>query len=1541
MTRYIQSILLFVLLLQPNLVYAQSDQGKITFTVINHSESEDICSVEFQRATRLVNCADCMFTDNISTGQSAKYQLAPDIYDFDIYMCGNNTQNVDVYLGKVDLNRPLTIHVLGDHTAMFAYDTPLPVPTRIPQISSTQPDLQIETDNNNAPVDTGLEVINKTTNDICYVFASEVNASSWNNDRLVPIQILGLDQRAAFNLPPGDYDVLLVNCSNQLLGSALKTSINAGNVTSLIYPIDFTGDMWNRTIEIQNRSNHTICNVLLIPLINVELLGYSFASSQFPVATELGERGRYQFARNVELMPDTHILPGQSREILNIVDLPFRLRLMGCDGTILYEENNSQRSNYQLVYSGNSSVHPTSPLVLDINNDTNDACLVSTSNFGNDDAIGNYNGANIAPNSRLQYPVRHGVFLLETCLGGYIIVAENDISVNIKGSQTDKSANIYFVGIEPIGVASRPHLIGTGLALMDIGNHYSKRGDFELAEQIFRASVSYFRNRISGLSFDEWYVGDDPPLTSMLYALNELGNTYRYRGLQIQAQAYYQQVLDFLQLLPAIAYELEEGSAAQYFGQKEIAFDFVMSELFSNPDHTIMLRRDQPYLAGPYAATLNNMGLSLLAQGRSAQAFNAFNRVRLLSTFAQTTQPSEIEAWDMNGRFTLPEPEFFPQNDPTQYLPEDFFHEDIFDSNLTPNNYSDGINQILQQTSVPFLSDDEWKNIFRDVYFEPISTSPQYTVTADTAPVPSVYNFLTDYRDAQTRSLINLGEWYNMQQGDLAPLRAANLLAQAYQNTNNKTPPSDMAMLYAQLGRAFAKTGEVEKAKILYRRSLSLYFQIQDIVGIATVFTDLAQVYTDSGDSDDALQYYEIALSILSQTNLPTQETEARFGYAYALSLNDKFLEAIEEYRIGIQIFEDQITNAAVDTAIAETIDRREANSPYHNIAELLVKHVKTTEAIAEALLFIEKGNAILARTELAEKPSPIRLELGGLDKRLLIQRQDMLYLVWRSGILLAIIRDLEVKKALYNDAAAKEDLQERYARSGSPHSEPEASRSYALAQLEFTEINNLMAIKQGLITRQIAAVPSVKTIQDTIPLDTTLLVYSIGQKESLAFIITTKTINVSILDVTHRQLSDFSAERSSHPIDLLSTPPIYAKLYSALLAPINNLIQTPNLAIVPDKELAYMPFAAFELPDGRKLIDEHITWNLHSLSSFVLLANRSYSENAATAGLILGNTQAVIDPSGPLPEIGYVKEEVEAIAKQLGVAPLLDNSATELTFRRQAGSSEIIHVSAHGILDPEFPSFSSLALAYNSSEMTISDMYDGNLWAEEVYALDLTHGTQLVVLSGCDTASGGNGEDFGVLTRAFLVAGSPRVMASLWKVPDHEATVLLMQKFYEYRSIVANDAIALKEAMLSVRQLYPNPFYWAGFTLYGVLGTEVANQYAFTSDDSNRNEEFAPLTFCTENDFDFAKQVCTTSETVFTGIVKSVHLSWDPPNQYHGKLFKRVWYLDGNQFLVNENYSSYAYIEVATRNSLKPGKYLVELFVEEKLVQSGSFEIQ
>jgi hypothetical protein len=64
-------------------------------------------------------------------------------------------------------------------------------------------------------------------------------------------------------------------------------------------------------------------------------------------------------------------------------------------------------------------------------------------------------------------------------------------------------------------------------------------------------------------------------------------------------------------------------------------------------------------------------------------------------------------------------------------------------------------------------------------------------------------------------------------------------------------------------------------------------------------------------------------------------------------------------------------------------------------------------------------------------------------------------------------------------------------------------------------------------------------------------------------------------------------------------------------------------------------------------------------------------------------------------------------------------------------------------------------------------DTYDGRFEAREIYEPGLSPGTELVILSGCETASGGTGEDFGLLTRAFFAAGADQVVASLWSVDD------------------------------------------------------------------------------------------------------------------------------------------------------------------------------
>jgi CHAT domain-containing protein len=152
---------------------------------------------------------------------------------------------------------------------------------------------------------------------------------------------------------------------------------------------------------------------------------------------------------------------------------------------------------------------------------------------------------------------------------------------------------------------------------------------------------------------------------------------------------------------------------------------------------------------------------------------------------------------------------------------------------------------------------------------------------------------------------------------------------------------------------------------------------------------------------------------------------------------------------------------------------------------------------------------------------------------------------------------------------------------------------------------------------------------------------------------------------------------------------------------------------------------------------------------------------------------------------------------------------ATEADLREYSAGAQIISIFAHAELDRFAPMFSAIHLGAGGQ-------YDGRLEVREIYELDLTQGTELVILSGSETGSDGTGEDFALLNRAFLEVGADRVVASLWSVDD-AATSELLTAFVAQRQNWDNDAEALRAAMLATRNNNPDPYFWASFVLTGL----------------------------------------------------------------------------------------------------------------------------
>ncbi len=211
-----------------------------------------------------------------------------------------------------------------------------------------------------------------------------------------------------------------------------------------------------------------------------------------------------------------------------------------------------------------------------------------------------------------------------------------------------------------------------------------------------------------------------------------------------------------------------------------------------------------------------------------------------------------------------------------------------------------------------------------------------------------------------------------------------------------------------------------------------------------------------------------------------------------------------------------------------------------------------------------------------------------------------------------------------------------------------------------------------------------------------------------------------------------------------------------------------------------------------------------------------SPSERPATPA---GDSQGSPQRSAPWERLLGTRREAQAIAA------LVEPQACRLALGFEASRAtaldpqmaqyRILHFATHGALNAQRPELSGLVLSSVDAE---GDAQDGFLRLHDVYGLRL--GAEMVVLSGCETALGRDvkGEGLVGLTRGFMYAGVPRVVSSLWRVPD-DATAELMTRFYTAHLKAGLPASqALRQAQLSLyrQRSSTDPYHWAAFLFQG-----------------------------------------------------------------------------------------------------------------------------
>lgn len=261
-------------------------------------------------------------------------------------------------------------------------------------------------------------------------------------------------------------------------------------------------------------------------------------------------------------------------------------------------------------------------------------------------------------------------------------------------------------------------------------------------------------------------------------------------------------------------------------------------------------------------------------------------------------------------------------------------------------------------------------------------------------------------------------------------------------------------------------------------------------------------------------------------------------------------------------------------------------------------------------------------------------------------------------------------------------------------------------------------------------------------------------------------------------------------------------KVYDVFLKPVIPFVKGDRIGFIPHGPLYYLPFSAMSYK-GQYLVDVFSLFQLPDagMLKYVLEKKSSQGQKILAFGNPdLGNRQL---------DLPYAETEVENIRDVFpGTSLYLRGEATKGKVKELLQGYDIVHFAVHGSFIEKAPMNSGLLLATDRQG-------SGLLTAAEIFSLNFQG--RLVIMSACETAPGpsANGTEIMGLSRAFLYAGTPSVIATLWNIED-KSTAVFMKILY--RNIKKNNDIAdsLRNVQTEMIRLGYDPYHWAAFTLTG-----------------------------------------------------------------------------------------------------------------------------
>ncbi|HSE19658.1 MAG TPA: CHAT domain-containing tetratricopeptide repeat protein [Pyrinomonadaceae bacterium] len=627
----------------------------------------------------------------------------------------------------------------------------------------------------------------------------------------------------------------------------------------------------------------------------------------------------------------------------------------------------------------------------------------------------------------------------------------------------------------------------------------------------------------------------------------------------------------------------------------------------------------------------------------------------------------------------------------------------------------------------------------------------------------------------------------------------------------------------SNVASSYAKLGQYQRALDTHLQLLELRQGPTNITGRSITLSNIGNCYYYLGDKTKALDYYNQSLQLMRQVgnNYYTAAVLNHLGVTHR-SLGE-FDKALNYFNEALELRNLAGDQRGIATTLAD-IARLERDRG--NLSE-------ARKRIEEALVQVER----------------VRLNVASPQLRTTFFASVQQYHEFYIDLLMRLNKDKpspQLEEVAFNAS--------------------ETGRARSLLQL-LSEAGS--KIGHGIVQPVPLKLDEIQ--QKILDRETLLLEYSLGEERSFLWAVTPDAIKSfelpkrAVIEPAARRVYELLKARTVNVaketlaqrrqrLQLADTEYLKASaaLTNLILRPVAAELKDKRLLIVSDGVLQYIPFAGLPDPtvtEARALIVGHEVVMAPSASVVGILrqetANRKPASKmvAVLADPVFSNDDprvaaarlgrpAPFENAPPmyalrsaepgldgLRRLRFSRQEADEIARLAGSDSKLEAvdfaANRKLATSPELGQYRVVHFATHGLINNSHPELSGIVLSLVDEK---GQPQNGFLGLYDLYNLKLS--ADLVVLSACQTALGKEirGEGLVGLTRGFMYAGAPRVIASLWQIDDR-ASAELMKRFYQgLLGQKLRPAAALRAAQVSMSQdpRWRQPHYWAAFTIQG-----------------------------------------------------------------------------------------------------------------------------